>query len=368
MKTDATRLFDIELPIFAFTHCRDVVVEVSKAGGMGILGIAGFTAEQVEQELRWIDEHIDDKPYGVDLLIPSTYEDVGTEKQDLNRLLPASHRNFVRKLADDAGMPPLPQQLLAEEAHAINATPQEGQLLLEVALRHPVKLVVNALGTPQREQVRALQARGIRVASLIGNAAHARAQVDAGVDMIIAQGTEAGGHTGKIASMVLWPQIVDLVHPLPVLAAGGIGRGRQMAAALALGAAGVWCGSIWLGTRESEVLPALKERLFAAQSEDAVQTRSLTGKPCRALKSKYTEAWEHADAPEMLPMPLQMLLWLEPRRRAERGNFKDWMSYPVGQIVGDMHGETSVRQVIREMLEELAEASERLGNLMGTDE
>lgn len=368
MKTKVTEMFGLELPLFAFSHCRDVVVEISKAGGMGVLGVSGSSAGQLEKELRWIDEHIGGRPYGVDLLIPNTYQQVAERKFDLDQLLPREQRTFVRELCTRAELPPLPEQeaaaLMRDAVREVNVTPEEGEALLQVALKHPVTLVVNALGTPPRDQVKALQARGIKVGSLIGKAEHARAQLEAGVDLLVAQGSEAGGHTGTISSMVLWPQIVDLVAPVPVLAAGGIGRGRQMAAALALGAEGIWCGSIWLGTRESEVDPDLKSKLFEAQSDDAVQTRSLTGKPCRALKSLYTQAWEQPGAPRTLPMPLQTLLWTELRLRAQRAHARDWMTYPVGQIVGDMHAETSVREVVHGLLEEFLISVERLQTLI----
>jgi NAD(P)H-dependent flavin oxidoreductase YrpB (nitropropane dioxygenase family) len=371
MKSRLTEMLGIELPLFAFSHCRDVVVEVSKAGGIGVLGASGVSAEHLEEELCWIDAHIGGRPYGVDILIPNTYEDVGLGDLDLDQLLPAQHRDFVKLLCDQAGMAPLPaaesKVLLETAVRAVNMTPEEGRELLEIALRHPIKLVVNALGTPTKVQVSALQARGIRVGSLIGKADHAHAQVAAGVDMIIAQGSEAGGHTGSISSIVLWPQVIDLVAPIPVIAAGGIGRGRQMAAALAMGADGIWCGSIWLGTRESELDQDLKERFFRARSEDAVQTRSLTGKSCRALRSKYTDAWDTPGAPKPLAMPLQTLLWTEPRLRAQRSRASDWMTYPVGQIVGDMVAERSVRGVISEMLAEFVDSVERLQNVVSGD-
>jgi len=372
MKTRCTQMLGIELPIFAFSHCRDVVAEVSRAGGMGVLGVAGFDAEQLDKELAWIDAHVDGKPYGVDLLIPNTYAAVGSQKLDLDTLLPAAQRDFVARLCDEAGMPKLPQDeaetLLREDARHINMTPEEGHALIERALQHPgVKLVVNALGTPPKAKVAELHARGIKVGSLVGKAEHARAQIEAGVDLLVAQGMEAGGHTGQITSMVLWPQIVDLAAPVPVLAAGGIGRGRQMAAALALGADGIWCGSIWLGTRESELDPLLKQRLFAATSDEAVQTRALTGKPCRALKSRYTEAWEQPGAPRTLPMPLQSLVGTEARLRARRAGAAEWLSWPVGQIVGDLKHETSVREVVRDMIGEFLDSVEKLNMLVNDD-
>ena len=368
MRTSATAMLGIDVPIFAFSHCRDVVVEVSKAGGMGVLGAAGFDPQHLEEELQWIDAHVGDKPYGVDVLIPSTYAKVGTGELNLDEVLPAEQRSFVTRLCDQAGLPPLPQNeahsLLQKEARQLNMTPEQARELLDVAVRHRgVRLIVNALGTPPREEVARLKALGFKVGSLIGKADHVKSQLDAGVDLLVAQGTEAGGHTGVITSMVLWPQVIDLAGSIPVLAAGGIGRGKQMAAALAMGAAGVWCGSIWLGTRQSELDPLVRQRFYEAKSEDAVQTRALTGKPCRTLRSKFLEAWDAEDAPPTLMLPLQTLVGLEARLRAQRAKAKDWLSYPVGQIVGDMKAETSVREVVQGMLEEFLESVERLNAL-----
>lgn len=368
MKTPITEMLGIELPIFAFSHCRDVVVEVSKAGGMGVLGASGFSPERLEEELRWIDAHVDGKPYGVDLLIPNTYEKRAVGKLDLDVLIPRETREFLANKCAEANIPPLPEseaaELLKTQLDKIQMTPEEATGLLDVALRYPIKLLVNALGTPPRETVAMLQGKGIRVASLVGKADHALAQVDAGVDFIVAQGGEAGGHTGSISSMVLWPQVIDAVAPMPVLAAGGIGRGKQMAAAMAMGAAGVWCGSIWLGTSQSDVTPKLKERLFAAKAEDAIQSRAMTGKPCRMLRSEFSDMWLAPGAPATLPMPLQTIATAEMRMRIERAGAKDYMSYPVGQIVGDMKHESSVRQVVMAMLEEFVDAASSLSALV----
>lgn len=193
---------------------------------------------------------------------------------------------------------------------------------------------------------------------------HARAHAAVGVDLVIAQGTEAGGHTGEVSTLVLVPRVVDAVAPIPVLAAGGIATGRQMAASLALGAAGVWCGSVWLTTRESETPPAVKERMLAASSEDTVRTRSFTGKPCRVLRSEWTNAWEAPDAPAPLPMPmpLQSMLSDRPRRRveavAERPSSPavDLLSPFIGQVVGQMNAVRPARQVVLDMVEELVDA------------
>jgi NAD(P)H-dependent flavin oxidoreductase YrpB (nitropropane dioxygenase family) len=369
MKTPICDLFGIETPIFAFSHCRDVVVEVSKAGGFGVLGASGFSAEQLERELRWIDEHIGGKPYGIDLLMPGSYEQVAPEKKlhpgELR--FPERHVAFLDALADEANLPPLRaeqrDEILERELAHINMTPEEGLELFEIALNHPVKLVVSALGPPPRDLVDRAHQRGMKVGALVGSPAHVAIQLERGVDVIVAQGSEAGGHTGSISSMVLWPQVVDAAGSTPVLAAGGIGGGRQIAAALALGAQGAWCGSIWLGTAESELTSELKQRLFETPAEGAVQTRGMTGKPCRVNRSLFTDAWSRPDAPEPLKMPMQSMVTSEFRARAARGGAIAYQSYPVGQIVGAMNQPTSVRSVMRDMLEELAATFERITEL-----
>lgn len=370
MKTQMCEMFGIEVPIFAFSHCRDVAAEVSKAGGMGVFGVAYKTAEQLDAELKWIDERVGGKPYGIDVLLPNKYEKLG-EKQVTTDDLPQAQVEFMRRVLDEAGIPRLPEgdarTMVQEFLDRINMTREQTEALLEVALRHPIKVVVSALGTPPRETVERLHGLGIKVGALAGKPQHAVRHKEAGVDFIVAQGMEAGGHTGKITSMILWPQVIDAVAPLPVLAAGGIGRGRQMAAAMALGAEGVWCGSIWLGTKESELTSDLKERFFAAGTEDTVQSRLRSGKPARVLRSKLSDAWERPDAPPFAPMPYQTLLMAEPHLRVERGKLKEWMYYPVGQVVGDMKAETTCRQVIYDMMSEFIEATERLGRLMQAD-
>lgn len=367
MKSALCEMFGIEVPIFAFSHCRDVVVEVSKAGGLGVFGMGREDPRYVREHLRWIDEHIQGKPYGIDILMPTTYDAMSKGEAEVN--LPRGHVEFVRKVLDEAGIP----RLSTEEAEAsarenlagLNFTPQDSAVMLDLAMEHPIKLIVNALGSPPRELVDRAHARGIKVAALAGSVKHAIRHRDAGCDFIMAVGTEAGGHTGKISSLVLWPAVVDAVAPLPVLGGGGVGRGRQLAAALALGCEGVWCGSIWLKTVQSEVIPAIKARMFAASHEDAVHTASFTGKTGRMLRSRYTESWEAQGAPKPLAAPLQRYLWeTEARRRLERAGADDFLVYPVGQIVGDMKEETSVRNVVHEMLEELLESRDRLDTMI----
>jgi NAD(P)H-dependent flavin oxidoreductase YrpB (nitropropane dioxygenase family) len=370
MHTDLCDRLDIEFPIFAFTHCRDVVVAVSQAGGFGVLGAVGFTPEQLEIELCWIDEHIGDNPYGVDIVIPGKYEGMGETdpkklEEMLKKMIPEQHRAFARKILAEHHVPDLPAD--EERRHELlgwteaTATPQ-----VEVALQHPkVKLIANALGTPPKDVIDHIHAAGRLVSALCGRADQARKHKAAGVDIIIAQGTEGGGHTGEIGSMVLWPEVIDAVAPTPVLAAGGIGRGRQIAAALGMGAQGVWTGSIWLTVEEAEASPEQMQSYLQATSRDTVRSRSWTGKPCRMLKNDWTVAWESAESPGPLGMPLQGMLVSEAMSRVHRypKPAQQVAFNPVGQIVGAMNEKLAVRDVIYTLVEEYVDAVERLQKL-----
>ena len=368
MRTRICEKLGCDVPIFAFSHCRDVVVEVTKAGGFGVLGASTVSPEQLETELRWIDEHVSGRLYGVDVIIPTTYDsEAEREAGDLEKLIPAEHRAFMNKLLEDEGVPPLPPDERERVRKEIvegrgGMTPQGARHLVRVALRHSqVKLVVSALGAPPPDIVTELRERGVIVGALCGKASHAVRQRDAGVEVIIAQGTEAGGHTGDIATFVLVPQVVEVCgSEIPVLAAGGITKGSQIAASLALGAQGVWCGTIWLGTRESELNPFEKEAVFETKAENAVRRRARTGKSVRMIKSKLSEAWEQPGAPPYLPTPLQGVLYNEAHARVVRAQRKDLFSFPVGQSVGDVNSETTVRDVMYRLQLEYVEAMERL--------
>ncbi len=369
MNNRMCEMFGIDVPIFAFSHCRDVVVEVSKAGGLGVLGMGRMSPQLAGEALKWVDDHIGGRPYGIDLMMPTTYQDPGELKFDSERLFPQEQLQFVRKMLDDAGIPRLPEAEAAQIERELltrqSYTREESAEMLEIAMQHPIKLIVNALGSPPREQVERAHARGIKVAAMAGVEKHAIKHKQAGCDFVIATGTEAGGHVGSTTSLVLWPRIVDAVAPLPVLGAGGVGRGRQIAAALALGCEGVWCGSVWLKTAQSEVIPEMKAKLFNARSEDTVLTLSVSGKNCRALRCAYTDAWDKPGAPAPLaPAQQHLLFWGQCRSRAERVRATEFLAQPVGQIVGDMKEETSVRQVVYDMLNELLESKEQLDKLL----
>ena len=375
MRTALCEKLGCELPIFAFSHCRDVVVEVTKAGGFGVLGAATFSPEQLEAELRWIDQHVAGRPYGVDVIIPTAYDKEAERSTDsLEKMIPDAHRAFMDKILDDAGVPPLPPDERERVHRDIvngrgNMTPDGARRLLHVALAHPlVKLVVSALGSPPPDVMAQLRAAKVMVGAMCGKGEHAARHVAAGVDVIVAQGTEAGGHTGEIATMVLVPQVVAACgDKVAVLAAGGIAKGSQIVAALALGAQGVWCGTLWLGTRESELDPFEKEVLFATRTEDAVRRRARTGKPVRMIKSALSEAWEQPGAPKYLPTPLQGILYNEAHARVVRAKRKDLYSFPAGQVVGMLTEETSVRDVMVQLQTEYLDTMERLRKLAPAD-
>jgi NAD(P)H-dependent flavin oxidoreductase YrpB (nitropropane dioxygenase family) len=363
VRTPLCDVFGIEYPIFAFTHCRDVVAAVSKAGGLGVLGAVGFTPEQLEMELDWIDEHVDGKPYGVDTVMPQKSVEVhGASREELyaqiRSMIPERHKEYVQELMERFELPPLPEG--TEVGGVLGWAEDVARQQLDIAFAHPIKLIANALGSPPKDVIEEAHRHGVKVAALAGKAQHAQRQVNDGVDIIVAQGYEAGGHTGEVATMVLVPEVVDAVSPTPVLAAGGIGSGRQIAAALALGAQGVWLGSLWLTTAESSANPETLAAYLEASSSDTVRSRSYTGKPARMLRNKWTDAWADENGPGPLGMPLQNILTAEANMRIARSHRKDLAFAPVGQIVGRMNEVRPVRDVIFRLVEEYIETTEKL--------
>ncbi|MCZ7536948.1 MAG: nitronate monooxygenase family protein [Acidimicrobiia bacterium] len=376
MRTRVCEMFGIEFPVFAFSHCRDVVAEVSKAGGFGVLGAVAHTPEQLEIDLAWIEEQVAGKPYGVDLLIPSKFagaDEGGFTGEQIAALLPPQHQEFVDDILQRYGVPEMSDdmEMTGGMPRGLNVSPLGFAPLIDVAFAHDIKLIVSALGAPPPDLVERAHNQGVRVAALAGTKAHAVRHVTAGVDLIIAQGTEAGGHTGEIATMVLVPEVVDAVAPIPVLAAGGIGRGRQMAASIALGAEGVWTGSVWLTTEEAETHPVVKQKYLAAGSSDTIRSRSITGKPARMLKSAWTEEWAREDTPEPLMMPLQTALVGEALLRVQRAAIQEGsgaeklVNYFVGQVVGTMDRVKPARQVVLDMIDEYIDAAQHVTDIMG---
>jgi NAD(P)H-dependent flavin oxidoreductase YrpB (nitropropane dioxygenase family) len=371
VKTPICDLFGIDFPLFAFSHCRDVVAAVTNAGGFGVLGGTAFTPEKLDRELHWIDEQVQGRPYGVDIIVPAKYEGKGEHLSgtQLADRIPEYYRRFVAELLASHGIP-------LEDSPRIGApilSGDTGSQLLEVALSHPIKLMANALGVPPDYMLEAGREHGIPVAALVGAREHAVKQVRAGVDVIIAQGTEAGGHCGEVSTLVLVPEVLRAVatesdRDVPVLAAGGIVTGRQMAACVAMGAAGAWTGSVWLTTEEAETAPYTVQKMLAATSRDTVRSTGRTGKPSRQLVSDWTDAWLPYDGGQRpLPLPLQSMLCEPALRRvdklAEAGHegAQALATYFVGQGVGLMNKVKPAREVVLEFIEDYVSAADRLG-------
>ncbi len=366
MHTKLAEELGLEFPIFAFTHCRDVAAAVSKAGGLGVLGVAGHSVKGLRAELEWIENEIGDKPYGVDLLLPAKFvgsDRGGFDSSQLDDRIPEAHRKFLDDLMRQFEVPELPPDTHLAPEFSVGLESQRE--VIELVFEHRISLIASALGPPPEWMIEQGRTRGVKVAALAGTVEHARRHVEAGVDLVVAQGYEAGGHTGQVSTMVLVPEVVDAIDPVPVLAAGGIGNGRQVTAALALGAQGVWCGSVWLTTEEAETHPVVKEKFLRATSNDTIRSRSLTGKPARQLRSAWTDAWEDPTNPDPLPMPLQPLLVREAQERIARTAHKSpgaelLCNYFVGQVVGSMNQVKSVRSVVEELIQEYADTMERL--------
>ncbi|MGX8909737.1 NAD(P)H-dependent flavin oxidoreductase [Streptomyces netropsis] len=371
MQTELSQQLGIEHAVFGFTPFPAVAAAISRAGGLGVLGAVRYsTPDDLARDLDWMQAHTDGKPYGLDVVMPAKKVE-GVTEADVEAMIPAGHRRFVAETLARYGVPELPDG----EASGWRITgwmEEVARSQLDVAFDYPVRLLASALGPPPADVVRRAHDHGMLVAALAGSARHAAHHVAAGIDIVVAQGYEAGGHTGEIATMVLTPELVRAVAPLPVLAAGGIGSGEQIAAGLALGAQGVWLGSIWLTTEEAELnSPALTAKLLAAGSGDTVRSRALTGKPARQLRTAWTDAWDDPAGPGPLPMPLQGLLVAEAVSRVQRYEAEPLLGTPVGQIVGRMTTRRSVQAVFDDLTTGFEHALDRLqriaGRATGTD-
>ena len=383
MKSPICEMFEIDFPLVAFSHCRDVVVAVSKAGGMGVLGAVGHTPEMLEQDLKWIDENIDGKPYGVDVLVPNNFEGKGSSmtSEDLRNMIPQEYRDFradVLKQYDidgeslRGGGDSKEKEIRSDSRFGKNLKEKGAKKLLEVAFSHPIKLIANALGVPPKWMLNMGKEKGVKVAALLGAKEHAIRQVQAGVDILVVSGTEGGGHCGSVSTMVLIPEVkraIKAYGDVPILAAGGIATGEQMAGIMAMGADGAWCASVFLPTTEAETSENIKEKMVNASSSQTVRSKSRTGKHSRQLKSAWTDAWEAKGAPEPLPMPLQTMVG-EPAlaiisKQATLGHegAKDLDTYWVGQGIGLVNETISAGQTVQKFKEEFIVGYERITNL-----
>jgi NAD(P)H-dependent flavin oxidoreductase YrpB (nitropropane dioxygenase family) len=350
------RLLGCDYPIAAFSHSREVVVAVSESGGFGVLGALSHNAAELEEDLAFIRERVGSR-FGVDLVMP---RHVRIGREEPSRPEPSSEEQarFLAALLDRFGVPaPDESQLAAGEVNSWNST-ERTQELVDVALCSGTRLLASGLGPVPREIADRAHEVGVLVGGLVGRSDHVAAHLAVDSDLIVAQGTEAGGHTGEVGTMVLTPEVVELAAPVPVLAAGGISRGRQVAAALALGAVGVWTGSMWLTTEESELSGVERERLLKARSHETVRSRSSSGSWARQLKTAWTEAWDDPKGPGTLDLPFQDRLVRPAKRKiieeAAKGNAGAWelLTPLVGQVVGTLNEVRPARAVFAELVAE----------------
>ncbi|MFK8030140.1 MAG: nitronate monooxygenase [Gammaproteobacteria bacterium] len=376
MLSDLSKRLGIDHAIFAFSHCRDVVAGVSNSGGMGVLGAGWFSPEQLAEELDWLDKHVEGG-YGVDVVIPQKYEGMDEVNPDtlearLWKQIPPEHVDFANKLLKEHGVPDWPADMHHTEPTLPGATYATAlPLVLESLKRPKCKVIVNALGTPPADVIKMVHDSGRLIGALCGKVKQAVSHKEAGLDFVVAQGGEGGGHTGEIGSIVLWPQIVDAIKPLPMLAAGGVGNGRQMLAAMSTGAAGVWTGSLWLTVEEAAGQPAQKEAYLKATSEDTVRSCAWTGKPARLIKNKWTDAWDKESTPAPLGMPMQFMVSADARRRTELyagvEEAQEVAMNPAGQVIGQLNQIESCRDVMLRLLTEYVDALEHLNALTPSD-
>ena len=379
MNSKLCKELGIEFPLFAFSHCRDVVAAVTKAGGFGVFGATNLSGPELEIELNWIDSQVNGMPYGVDLIVPNNFVGKGENLSDEEMLgkVPQSHKDFAHNILENNGIDVDPNELEEDRKNHLrfgkNMTPEGAHESLTVAFNHPIKMIVNALGMPPKQMVDMAKDAGVKVGALVGAKKHAINQINAGVDILIVAGGEAGGHCGEVSSMVLIPEVYNAIKDIkdvPILAAGGIASGSQMAAAMAMGASGAWCGSVWLTTTEAETNPIVKEKMLSASSADTVRSKSRTGKHSRQLRSPWTDAWENSDQVQPLPSPVQPLVAEPALRKLDKlslaGNKQasDLATYWVGQAVGLMNETKSAGEVVQDFKTDFIEAYERLNGAL----
>ena len=351
LQTRLCEEYGCEVPVVAFAHTKDVIAAVTNAGGIGILGATGSTEDELRSDIAWIRERVGDRPFGIDLLVPASF--VEGNREDLDEMIPQEHRAFVAKLKREQNVPDPKEPPRGGALAGSENTLRRARALLDVLFEEHVPIFASGLGSPAFVLDRAHE-QGMKVWGLVGLPRQARRQVEAGVDVIVAQGYDSGGHSGTVGTFTLVPEVVEIAEGSDtlVLAAGGVSGGRHLAGAIAMGAAGVWTGTVWLATHESETAMFLKQRIIDAKVEDAVQSRAMSGKPIRQLRSNYSDAWKQPDAPDPLLMPLQGMLVRDLLAGIREAKMEDWMTTPAGQSVVGIHSVRSAADVVFEMAEQ----------------
>ncbi len=355
LQTKLCDKFGIEYPIAAFTHCKDVAAAVTGAGGIGVLGMAGASPDEIAAGVKWLRDRVGDKPFGIDVLIPASVPP-SVNREDLEAAIPEEHLAFVQKLKDQHEVPD-PAEPIGVGGGGGMMSQEGARRQLDALVDLKVPIIASGLGNPAFV-LEAAHANGISVWGLVGKVRQARREIESGVDVVIAQGHDAGGHNSPIGTFSLVPQVVRIAGETPILCAGGVTTGEQVVAALALGAAGVWTGSIWLASHESDEHMMVKEKVLAATEDDTILSRALTGKRARLVKNAWTMAWEEPGAPKPLAMPLQGMLGGDLLRGAREAGIGEFAGTGLGQGVGVITEMKSCRQIITELVFEAQDVIE----------
>ncbi len=356
LRTKLCDLLGVEYPIVAFTHCKDVAAAVINAGAFAVLGQTQSTPDEIEANIKWLRERIGDKPFGIDLVFPASVPAKATIA-DLLAQIPREQQEFADDIAARYNIPePKKTPELYELGWMERETPHKQ---LEVVLEERVPVIASGLGNPDFF-IPTAHERGMQVWGLVGKQRQAKKELEAGVDVIVAQGIDAAGHTGSVGTFSIVPQVRAIAGDTPVLAAGGITTGRHLAGAIALGAAGVWTGTVWLPSRESDVDMRMKERLVAATSDDTTYSACVSGFTMRTLKSKWHEEWARPDAPKPAPAPYQLMLFAKMHQSAFDWDLREFMTEAAGQGVGFVNSMKPARQIVSDMVDEAYEVFEEM--------
>ncbi len=355
LSTPLTERLGARLPIFGFTHSLDAAIAISRNGGIGIWGATRSTPEEIEAALTRMHDELGDLPYGIDLVIPPGMPD-SDNRSEIEAAIPDEHRAFVDGLRErfdvpDDGEPGMRSRFVRSEESA--------RAQVDVVMDSHLPILALGIGSPEWV-IGPARERGMTLISLVGQPKHAEAALRAGADIIVAQGYDAGAHTGTVGTFSLVPRIVDLCGDTPVVAAGGVATGRHIAASLAMGAQAVWMGTAWLLCEEEHTHPAVAAKLMAAESADTVISRADSGKTLRQVRSAWSDAWAADDAPAPLKMPYQDILVGDVLGQIQRHEVEPLMHSPAGQSIAYFDELTTVADVMAGLEADTIAALERL--------